>query len=54
MSFLGHIAKKMNCLYASPDCNVVGLFHAGILGLTLPELPTVKQACFFMVWNHLC
>ena len=35
-------------------CNIVGLFQAGVISLGMPESPTVKAACSFLVRHVLC
>ncbi|XP_041359281.1 importin-13-like [Gigantopelta aegis] len=48
MSFLAQILKKMRHLVTNVNCNLIGLFHAGIIGMSMPEHHTVKAACSFM------
>ncbi|KAK2178307.1 hypothetical protein NP493_548g01013 [Ridgeia piscesae] len=48
MAFLAQIAKKCPKLLGHENCNILGLFQAGIIGLGMSESPTVKTSCQFL------
>lgn len=48
MAFLAQIAKKSPKLLGHENCNILGLFQAGIVGLGMNESPTVKTSCQFL------
>ncbi|KAL5016364.1 hypothetical protein ScPMuIL_005953 [Solemya velum] len=49
MTLLAQVLKKTKHLMAEGSVNVPGLFHAGVISLSVPEHHTVKAACSFLV-----
>ena len=47
------IAKKNQYVFMTDGCNIVGLFQAGVISLGMPESPTVKASCSFLVSGHI-
>ncbi|KAI0222697.1 Importin-13 [Lamellibrachia satsuma] len=48
MAFLSQITKKSPKLLGHENCNILGLFQAGVVGLGMNESPTVKASCQFL------
>ncbi|XP_067677743.1 importin-13-like isoform X2 [Haliotis asinina] len=49
MTLLSQVMKKTQHLMTDGSCNLSGLFHAGIIGMGMPEHGSVKSSCSFLI-----